>query len=64
MLQCGYRSTCIDIKLRKLKSMCSADIEACAQIESSESGPLSMKSLLLRLFKLSMKNLLLRVSSC
>ena len=50
LLQCGYRSTCADIKLRKLRSTCSADTEACAQIESSESGPLSMKSLLPRLF--------------
>ena len=40
---------CTDIKLKKLKSTCSADTEAHAQIESSESGPLSLKSLLLKI---------------
>jgi len=40
----------VQIKLRKLRSTCSADTEARVQVEISESGPLSMKSLLLRLF--------------
>ena len=48
MLKCIYRSTCAYIKLRKLRSTCSADTKARAQIESSESGPLSMKSMLLK----------------
>ena len=30
LLQCGYRSTCADIKLRKIRSTCSADTKACA----------------------------------
>ena len=33
-MQCGYRSTCVDLKLKKLRSMCSADTKARAQIES------------------------------
>jgi len=50
LLQCGYRSTWVDLELRKLRSMCSADTKARAQIESWKSGKLSMKILLLMLF--------------
>ena len=50
LLQCGYKIMCADIKLRKLRSTCSVDTKARVHIESSKSGQLSMKILLLMLF--------------